>query len=420
MQMNINNRRKKDFTVLKIVFVVGVVTSLIWGWLYVTWQKLPSRIHIKQGAVEEFNFAIPAIARISKQEQAIGEVDLSRPVTLYATDTDRYHMSVELFGFINFKETEVSVINDIQLKPVGQPIGIYLKTKGILVLQSGEFVGQDGFKKEPAALLQEGDYILAYDGEEIEKKRVLIEKIASSNGEPVVLTIERNGEVFDLMVTPEKNEEGEYKLGIWVRDNAQGVGTMTYLTKENEFGALGHGINDLDTSTLMNLSYGNLYQAEIISIKKGNVGEPGEMTGYISYEKDEYLGEINQNTDEGIYGVVRESFAQQTGDGYMDIGMRQEVTTGPVQILCTVSDETAYYDAEITDIYSQTESSSRGFRIHITDERLLQETGGIVQGMSGAPIIQNGKLIGAVTHVLVQDPTRGYGIFIENMLEAAE
>ena len=416
MQMNIN-KPKKDYTILKLFLEISVIVFFIWGWLYLTWQKLPSRIHIKQGAVEEFDFAIPAIAKISKQEQAIGEVDLSRPITLYATDTDSYNMSVELFGFINFKETEVSVINDVQLKPVGKPVGIYLKTKGILVLQSGEFVGQDGFVKEPSALLQEGDYILAYDGEAIEQKRVLIDKIASSNGEPVVLTIERNGEVFDLMVTPEKNEEGEYKLGIWIRDNAQGVGTMTYLTRDNEFGALGHGINDLDTSTLMNLAYGNLYQAEIISIKRGAVGEPGEMTGYISYEKDEYLGEINQNTEEGIYGVVSDSFTENVENEYLNIGLRQEVMTGPIQILCTVSDTAEYYDAEITDIYAQTESSSRGFRIHITDEKLLQETGGIVQGMSGAPIIQNGKLIGAVTHVLVQDPTRGYGIFIEEMLE---
>lgn len=416
MQMNIN-KPKKAYTILKLFLEISVIVFFIWGWLYLTWQKLPSRIHIKQGAVEEFDFAIPAIAKISKQEQAIGEVDLSRPITLYATDTDSYNMSVELFGFINFKETEVSVINDVQLKPVGKPVGIYLKTKGILVLQSGEFVGQDGFVKEPAALLQEGDYILAYDGEAIEQKRVLIDKIASSNGEPVVLTIERNGEVFDLMVTPEKNEEGEYKLGIWIRDNAQGVGTMTYLTRDNEFGALGHGINDLDTSTLMNLAYGNLYQAEIISIKRGAVGEPGEMTGYISYEKDEYLGEINQNTEEGIYGVVSDSFTENVENEYLNIGLRQEVMAGPIQILCTVSDTAEYYDAEITDIYAQTESSSRGFRIHITDEKLLQETGGIVQGMSGAPIIQNGKLIGAVTHVLVQDPTRGYGIFIEEMLE---
>ena len=410
-------KRKKWLNFFKICFGCIVITAFIAGWLFFTWKKLPSTIHIKQGAVEEFDFAIPAIATISKKEQAIGEVDLSRPVTLYATDTDNYRMSVELFGFINFKETEVSVINDIQVKPVGKPIGIYLKTKGILVLQSGEFVGEDGFVKEPASLLQEGDYILAYDGEAIDQKKVLIEKIADSSGEPVVLTIDRNGEVFDLMVTPEKNEAGEYKLGIWVRDNAQGVGTMTYVTTDNEFGALGHGINDLDTSTLMNLDHGSLYQAEIISIKKGSVGEPGEMTGYISYEKDECFGIIDQNTDEGIYGSVEDAFAESVESEYMDVGLRQEVTLGPIQILCTLSDTAQYYDAEITDIYTQNENSSRGFRIHITDEQLLQETGGIVQGMSGAPIIQNGKLIGAVTHVLVQDPTRGYGIFIEEMLE---
>lgn len=413
-----NRKKSRQGFAAYILFGMLLFVAAVSGWLYLTWKKLPATIHIKQGTVEEFDFSIPAIARISKQQQRIGDVDLSRPVTLYATDQDAYQMSVELFGFIHFKETEVSVIDDLQLMPVGQPVGIYLKTKGILVLQSGEFVGEDGFIKEPSALLQEGDYILAYNGETIEKKRALIDRIAESNGDPIVLTIERNNEVFDLMVTPEKNKDGEYKLGIWIRDNAQGVGTMTYLTKENEFGALGHGINDMDTSALMNLSYGNLYEAEIISIKKGSVGEPGEMTGYISYDEDEYLGDIRQNTDQGIYGVVNDTFLEKLDKGeYLDIGMRQEVTTGPIQILCTLMEETGYYDAEITDIYNQTDSSGRGFRIRITDEELLSKTGGIVQGMSGSPIIQNGKLIGAVTHVLVQDPTRGYGIFIENMLE---
>ncbi len=416
MQVKIEKERK-EHPFLKVVLWIMLIFSLISGWLYLTWRKLPSKIHIKQGQVEELDFSIPAIARISKQEQDIGEVDLLRPVTLYATDTDSYQMSVELFGFINFKETEVSVIRDIELKPVGKPIGIYLKTNGILVLQSGEFVGQDGFVKEPAALLQEGDYILAYNGEAIDKKRVMIEKIAESNGEPIVLTINRNGETFDLMVTPQKDQEGEYKLGIWIRDNAQGVGTMTYVTKENEFGALGHGINDLDTATLMDLKYGNLYQADIISIKRGSVGEPGEITGYISYEEDEYLGDINRNTDEGIYGVVKDTFTQELEQEFLNIGLRQEVQLGKIQILCTVEDVPRYYEAEITDIYTQNENSSRGFRIHITDEELLRKTGGIVQGMSGSPIIQNGKLIGAVTHVLVQDPTKGYGIFIEDMLE---
>lgn len=413
------NRRKKWADIIRICIGCAGVFALVLGWLFFTWKKLPSKIHIRQGEVGEFDFAIPAIARITQHEQAIGSVDLSKPVTLYATDTDVYKMSVELFGFINFKETEVSVINDIELKPVGKPIGIYVKTRGILVLQSGEFAGEDGFTKRPAALLQEGDYILAYNGEEITRKKELIENIAECSGDPIVLTIDRNGEVFDLQVIPEKNESGEYKLGIWVRDNAQGVGTMTYVTKENEFGALGHGINDLDTSVLMSLEYGNLYEADIISIKKGSEGEPGEMTGYISYDRDDLVGEVSQNTNEGIYGMVKESFSEDIEGEYLKIGLKQEVHLGPVKILSTVNEKTVYYDAEIIDIYMQNDSSSRGFRIKITDPSLIEETGGIVQGMSGSPIIQDGKFIGAVTHVLVQDPAMGYGIFIENMLEAA-
>ena len=142
------------------------------------------------------------------------------------------------------------------------------------------------------------------------------------------------------------------------------------------------------------------------------------MTGYISYDRDDLVGEVSRNTNEGIYGTVRDSFSESVEEEYLRIGLKQEVHLGPIQILSTVNENTAYYDAEIVDIYTQNDSSSRGFRIRITDPELIAETGGIVQGMSGSPIIQNGKLIGAVTHVLVQDPAMGYGIFIEEMLDA--
>jgi len=386
-------------------------------WIHFLWEKVPSHIHIMKGEVEEFDFAIPATAQISKQDRPIGTVDLGKPITLYGMDTDNYDMAVKLFGFIDFKQTQVSVIDEIELKPIGKPVGIYVKTKGILVIDSGEFEGEDGLMKEPAALLQEGDYILAYNGKQIDLKQDLIQKINECNGESIVLTIDRAGEEFDIKITPQKNEEGEYKLGIWVRDNAQGVGTMTYVTHNNAFGALGHGINDLDTATLMELDYGSLYYADIISIKKGAAGEPGEMTGYISYQKDEYVGCVNENTKEGIYGKVDDSFVADVPTDFLKIGLKQDVHLGAIQILCTVDETPVYYDAEITDIYFQSDNGSRGFRIHITDEGLLKQTGGIVQGMSGSPIIQDGKIIGAVTHVLVNDPTRGYGIFIENMLE---
>ena len=302
---------KKRLKILRISMVFGiiiVVPVLLGIWIYFLWEKVPAHIHIMKGEVEEFDFAIPATAQISKQDYPIGTVDLGKPVTLYGTDTDNYKMSVKLFGFIDFKETEVSVIDEIELKPVGKPVGIYVKTRGILVIDSGEFEGEDGILKEPAVLLQEGDYILAYNGNKIDLKQDLIQRINECNGEAVVLTIDRAGEIFDIKITPQRNRDGEYKLGIWVRDNAQGVGTMTYVTHDNEFGALGHGINDLDTATLMELAYGSLYYADIISIKKGEAGEPGEMTGYISYQKDEYVGCVEENTKEGIYGSVYETF----------------------------------------------------------------------------------------------------------------
>lgn len=411
---------KKKHRMLRLSILLGIVIAipiLLGTWIYFLWEKVPSQIHIMKGEAEEFDFAIPATAQISKQNQTIGTVDLGKTVTLYGADTDNYQMAVKLFGFIDFKQTEVSVIDEVELRPIGKPVGIYVKTRGILVIDIGEFEGEDGLLKEPATLIKEGDYILAYNGDKIDLKQDLIQKINACNGEAIVLTIDRAGEIFDIKITPQKNREGAYKLGIWVRDNAQGVGTMTYVTHDNEFGALGHGINDLDTATLMELDYGSLYCADIISIKKGEAGEPGEMTGYISYQKDEYVGIVEENTKEGIYGNVDDSFVTDVPTDFLKIGLKQDVHMGAIQILCTVDKTPVYYDAEITDIYFQSDNGSRGFRIHITDEELLQQTGGIVQGMSGSPIIQDGKIIGAVTHVLVNDPTRGYGIFIENMLE---
>lgn len=413
------NKMKFQKIMKRLLIGVGILSIpvVIAAWIYFSWEKIPSKIHIHKGETEEFDFALPATAQISKQDRAISSLDLGKPVTFYASDTDTYHMSVKLFGFINFKETQVSVIDTTKLKPVGKPIGIYVKTKGILVIDSGEFEGQNGMMQQPAALLKEGDYICAFNGEEINLKSDLIGKINECNGEPIVLTIDRDGEVFDIKITPEKNIDGYYKLGIWVRDNAQGVGTMTYVTPNGKFGALGHGINDLDTATLMELDYGSLYHADIVAIKKGLVGEPGEMTGYISYKKNEYLGNVEENTAEGIYGSVLDSFTEDVNTEFLDIALKQDVHPGPVQIYCTLDEEAAYYDAQITDIYQQSDNPGRGFKLQITDAELINETGGIVQGMSGSPIIQDGKIVGAVTHVLVNDPTKGYGIFIENMLE---
>jgi stage IV sporulation protein B len=191
---------------------------------------------------------------------------------------------------------------------------------------------------------------------------------------------------------------------------------MTYEDTDNTFGALGHGINDVDTSLLMNLEEGTLYKTEIVGITRGTNGSPGELTGYIEYDTDNVIGEITENTTEGIFGVCDEEKVENAGIDPIPIALKQEIELGSAQIICSVTGEPEFYDVEITEINLDHENINRGIVIQVTDEKLLTLTGGIIQGMSGSPIIQNGKLVGAVTHVLVQDSTRGYGIFIEEML----
>lgn len=232
----------------------------------------------------------------------------------------------------------------------------------------------------------------------------------------MIMTLRRGEEITEVKIKPEGNPNGEWKLGIWIRDNAQGIGTLTYVDTDETFGALGHGINDVDTSTLMLLEEGALYKTEIIGITRGEDGSPGELTGYIEYENENIIGEITENTAEGIFGVCKEEIVQQTSFAPIPIALKQEVVIGPAQIICSVTGEPQYYDIVIEELHLEEGNINRGLVIKITDEELLALTGGIIQGMSGSPIIQNGKLVGAVTHVLVQDSASGYGIFIENML----
>ena len=249
----------------------------------------------------------------------------------------------------------------------------------------------------------------------MENKKQLIRTIEESEGEDMVLTIKRNGEITDVMVKPDCNQSKEWKLGIWIRDNAQGIGTLTYEDTDHTFGALGHGINDVDTSTLMNLEEGTLYKTEIVGITRGANGSPGELTGYIEYDSENVIGEITANTAKGIFGVCDAEIENAACYEPIPIALKQELELGPAQIICSVTGEPEFYDVEIVEVNLERDNVNRGIVVQVVDEKLLTLTGGIIQGMSGSPIIQNGKLAGAVTHVLVQDSTRGYGIFIEEM-----
>ena len=391
--------------------------SLVLFWIWGTWKKVPSDLNVRAGVEQGLELMVPATASIYKNKEEEVRVSLSKAIKIYAEDEETYTMKVNLFGFIPFKETSVSVIQDIRLIPQGIPIGIFVETDGILVIDTGSFNDLEGNKVNPSKeYLQPGDYIHRINGELIKNKQDLMDKISNCKGSELQLEITRNDQKQIINLLPRMNETGEYKLGIWVRDNAQGIGTLTFIDEEGNFGALGHGINDIDTANLMELKNGGLYKTDIISITKGMGGKPGELTGVIAYSEKYRMGEIYQNSIEGIYGKV--SMDNFNIEDFLPIALKQEIKEGKAQILSTVSGEKRLYEIEITEIHQDNDNINRGLELTVTDPELLDMTGGIVQGMSGSPIIQDGKLVGAVTHVLVNDPTRGYGIFIENMLDA--
>ncbi|MBO4981472.1 MAG: SpoIVB peptidase [Lachnospiraceae bacterium] len=421
------SRRYRIYRRCLCVVLVLACTALAGMCYYSIDSSIPSMIYLRAGQEQSLDLGVPARAEIigvsgqgdSNIPKGAVTIDLNKPVTMRMGGLEEYQMQVNLFGLLPFKQVEIRVVEDTELIPMGVPVGIYMKTEGILVVGTGEFKGQDGTECSPVKyILKSGDYIHKIDGESVTEKEDFIARIEESGGRELILTIERDGEVFDQKVRAKKDQNGVYKLGLWVRDNAQGVGTLTYVDSQGRFGALGHGINDLDTSTLMDIDDGTLYETEIISIKKGTVGTPGEMTGMIVYSDDRILGDITSNSERGIFGVCNQKVQTLTKMEPLPIGFRQEIVKGPAQILCTVDGETAYYDVEITAVHLDNDNVNRGIELTVTDPELLDLTGGIIQGMSGSPIIQDGKLIGAVTHVLIQDCTKGYGIFIENMLDA--
>ncbi len=322
-------------------------------------------------------------------------------------------------------DTEVVVSNEgIEDEYVivgGIPIGIYLDTDGVMVIDTDEIADSYGNIVNPSDnLITSGDYIIGINEVTVETKNELVEQVSQLDGSAVVLEVRRDLELIEVSVTPTLDENGEYKLGIWVRDNLQGLGTLTYIDTQSGFGALGHGINDIDTGELLEISEGELYKASISGIIKGESGSPGGLEGVIIYNSFNIIGQITMNSTAGIYGTI-ENLEELDGElELMEVASVDEIEMGPATIRCTIDDEVCEYEIEIVEVNVNETEVNKGLVIEITDEELIEQTGGIVQGMSGAPIVQNGKLIGAVTHVFVNDPTRGYGIFIESMLETAE
>ena len=424
------NLRQKKQRRRYLLFTLCINAMIVLGYGYY-WMKInvPSEIKLLIGQEEKFDFSIPMEASIFNEDakgvlyvnqQPLSkeeiDIDLSTPFSVSSEALGEYEVQLKLFGFLPIKNISLEVMEELEVMPGGSVIGLQVETDGILVLGTGEVVLKDGTSAEPSkGLLKSGDYIVGVNG----KTDITRKDLTTSIGKEVLhLTVKRGGQQINVEIQPVKDYSGKYKIGAWIRTDAQGIGTITFITTNGKFGALGHGITDIDTGLLMEVQTGKLYDAEVLSVIKGKNGTPGELIGIIRQSGMSLIGEITENSSQGIYGQIKLNAIDTKK--VIPIALKQDIKLGKATILCEVEEEVKEYEIEIERIELGRTRDNKGLVIKITDEQLLQKTGGIVQGMSGSPIIQNGKLVGAVTHVLVNDPTRGYGIFIENMLETVE
>lgn len=317
----------------------------------------------------------------------------------------------------------INVVTERMLIPGGKSIGVKMDVKGVLIVGLEEIETVTGEKVNPGLLsgLQIGDTILEINGQKVYRASE-VQVLVNENGGEVLLKVKRKSEIKEIHLTPVvAKSDNTYKLGVWVKDKTAGIGTLTYYDPETkQYGALGHAITDPETGAILSVAEGELVKSKVESVKQGKAGEPGEIRG-IFYEADEPLGSLEKNTEYGIFGKLYSEVENPFFEKPIAIGTKETVKAGPAVIMTTLdNNKIECYTIEIEKVNKQTKQDTKGMNIKVTDERLLKSSGGIVQGMSGSPIIQNGRLVGAVTHVLVNDPTRGYGIFIESMLEAAE
>lgn len=321
---------------------------------------------------------------------------------------------IKILNIIPVKNTVITSIKRKYVTPGGELFGIKMYTDGVIVVDTDDVETDDGVKN-PAddSGIKVGDIIKKINGISVSSTNHLSKLLQSSNGKKVKMTIERDGK--ELIVdynTYKETVTGKYRAGLWVRDSTAGLGTITFYNPENgSFGGLGHAIYDVDTNELMPIKNGEISDATVNGLYKSSKGNVGELCGLL---KSESCGKLCINSETGVYGFTKCRKSEQ-----IPVAVNQEIEKGKAQIICTVNDETKYYDVEIMRIFSNSNSVNKDMIIKVTDEELIGITGGIVQGMSGSPIIQNGMLVGAVTHVFVNNPTQGYAIFAERMLETS-
>lgn len=379
------------------LFLLGAVGYLNW--------ELPNDYYVS----EPDSFSLPqySFLTIDPGEPVMATVQTSAsPVSQQA--------ELKLAGVVPVKTVSLHKTEKQYLVPCGTPFGLKMMASGVLVVGLSPVETASGVLcPAQAAGLQKGDLISCVNGESLSSFQQLADAVSAAGGQPIELTVVRDSAELSLSVTPVQSLSGAFQCGIWGRDSSAGIGTVTfYDPATGAFGGLGHGVCDTDTGSLMPLGSGEIVPAAILDVIPGTAGSPGELRGSFTGFSS---GVLLENTSSGVFGLLRAAPVRSTP---VEVCPRQEVVTGPAQILCTLSgSEPSVYDIEIEKVSYTDGTEAKNMVIRVTDPDLLAVTGGIVQGMSGSPILQNGRLVGAVTHVFVNDPQRGYGIFAENMTE---
>ncbi len=396
---------RKNLIIVATLFVISMLSGVVLV------SSVPNQIILFEGEKLSLGNIFTTEAR-AETDNSLAE---------RRVDSDRsYLASVKFAGIIPIKTVRVSTIQKCRVIPGGECIGIKLYTDGLMVVGVSDFASSEGKMVSPArnSGIKTGDIIKRINGQAVDNADSLTNEVCKSDGEDISVDILRGDDKMLVNITPVADADNEYKIGLWVRNSVAGIGTMTFYNPlSNTYGALGHGIADSDTNNIVPIGKGEVIPARINTIKKGERGVPGELRGI--FGGDNSIGKVYSNSKQGIYGPI--SDVNVYNKESIEVASRDEIVEGKAHILTCIEGNTPEkFEIEILKISAVRKSESKCMVLKITDPVLLEKTGGILQGMSGSPIVQNGKLVGAVTHVFINDPTRGYGIFIENMIAEAE
>lgn len=421
-------RKLFNYKIIMILLIaLDIIVLLGTGYSKIL-DRIPDEMVIFTDSATTYNFGVPVKVDLPKESQEVFLINDSTKdermvpsglMEITGKKEGRYAANIKLLGIFNLKDVSVNIIKPVSVYPIGKCAGIYVETDGIMVLGCGEIKNAGQSMESPCKnILKAGDYILKVNHENVDDTIKFKNLVNSSDNDKIILTIRRDGEIIDVSVNRLKCDDGDYRIGLWIRENLQGIGTITYVDADGRFGALGHSISDSSSGKLLEIEGGEIYRPTIRKIIKGQQKNPGEIYGTISYNMEDFLGLIDSNSNKGIFGMIQKTSIDEliSESALSEVCLKNDIHTGKASIICNVDSVRREYEIEIEEIDLNSDSY-KDMVIKMTDENLLEKTNGIIQGMSGSPIIQDGKIVGAVTHVFVNDPTKGYGIFIENMLE---